>query len=113
MKNEKVQALLKKEKYNVYDLVDIMELRRKGLDSAYATAAFPVDYRISTSLDGEHFTNVGEGLFRAFAGEEIVRVEPSRARYVRLEVLSTAGSRLAREDLGEVNAKMALITIFG
>ena len=97
---------------NYAALVDVMELRAKGLKSDYAEASLPVDYRISTSLDGENFTTAREGLFRAFAGEEIVRFNPTDARYVRLEVLSTAGKRSGRAAFVNAPAKMALVTIF-
>ena len=97
---------------NYAALVDVMELRAKGLKSDYAEASLPVDYRISTSLDGENFTTAREGLFRAFAGEEIVRFNPTDARYVRLDVLSTTGKRSGRAAFVNAPAKMALITLF-
>ena len=97
---------------NYAPLCDIKELRAKGLKSDYAEASLPVDYRISASLDGKDYSVLREGVFRAFAGEEIVRFAPTSARYVRLEVLSTAGARVGREPYKDMPAKMALITLF-
>ena len=97
---------------NYASLCDIMELRKNGLKAEYAEAPLPVDYRISASLDGENYSLCREGVFRAFAGEEIVRFDPVNARYVKLEVLSTAGTRINRAPYKDMPAKMALITLF-
>ena len=97
---------------NYAPLCDIMELRAKGLKAEFAEAPLPVDYRISASLDGKSYSLCREGVFRAFAGEEIVRFAPISARYVKLEILSTAGSRVDRAPYKDMPAKMALITLF-
>ena len=97
---------------NYAALIDINEIRAKGIKSDCVEAAFPVDYRIATSVDGKNYTTVGEGIFRAFAGEEIVRFDPTDARFVRLEILSTTGSRSGRVGHADVPAKMALVTLF-
>ena len=83
-----------------------------GLVQGMMEAVFPVDYIISTSVDGEHFEKRAEGIFRAFTGEEIVRFEPCEARYVRLEVLSTTGKRLGRDAYKDVPLKIGELSLF-
>lgn len=68
------------------------ELRREGLISPIRIAALPSDFRLSTSEDGENYTLQYEGVFRVFGGEEFFRFPETRARYVKLEVLSGCGS---------------------
>ena len=75
-------------------------------------AAFPVDYRISTSTDGKNYTLADEGIFRTFSGEEIVKFEPRKARLVKLELLSTVGSRLGRAPYDKIPMKLAELTLF-
>lgn len=75
-------------------------------------AVFPVDYRISTSSDGKNYTLADEGIFRTFSGEEIVKFEPLEARYLKLELLSTVGSRLGRAPYDKIPMKLAEITLF-
>ena len=75
-------------------------------------AVFPADYVISASVDGVNFEKCAEGVFRTFAGEEIVRFEPREARYVRLDVLSTTGVRLGREAYVNIPVKIAEISLF-
>jgi len=83
-----------------------------GVMLAHAEAVFPVDYVISTSLDGEIFEVAAEGLFRTFAGEEIVRFEKRDARYVKLTVKATAGKRLGRTAYAEIPMKIAELSLF-
>ena len=83
-----------------------------GLVQGEMEAAFPVDYIISTSKDGVNFEKCAEGIFRTFTGEEIVRFAPREARYVRLEALSTTGSRLGRVPYDKVPLKIAEISLF-
>lgn len=83
-----------------------------GLVQGMMEAPFPVDYRISASVDGVNFETCAEGIFRTFTGEEIVRFESREARYVRLEVFSTTGSRLGRAPYDKTPLKMAEISLF-
>ena len=46
------------------------------------------------------------------AGEEIVRFEPTDARFIRLKVLSTTGSHLGRGKLATLPARLSGITLF-
>ena len=93
-------------------LLDIQKLRAEGIPTALAASSFPVDYKISVSSDGEEFKTVAEGLFRAFAGEDIVRFDTESARYVRLDVLSTTGSRYGKAPYSEAPLKIAEISLF-
>ena len=55
-------------------------------------AALPSAFRLSTSEDGENYSLQYDGVFRVFGGEEFFRFPETRARYVKLEVLSGCGS---------------------
>lgn len=82
-------------------------LERKAM---HMYARFAADYVYSVSRDGEYYEKVAEGAFREYCGEQIVRIEPTQARYVRLSILNTSGvgsrkPRYANEPLmiGELN----------
>ncbi len=92
--------------------LDIEEIRAKGIGVEEVEASFPVDYVISASLDGVNYEVCDEGLFRTFAGEEIVRFEKREARFVKLDILSTAGTRLGREAYMNAPIKIAEISLF-
>ena len=49
------------------------------------------DYVFSVSTDGECYSKVAEGSFREYCGEQIVRIKPVAARYIRLSILNTSG----------------------
>ena len=59
-------------------------------------AKFPRRYRVSTSLDGENYEMRCEGGIRTYGHEEMITFEEVRARYVKLEVLSTVGIEYGR-----------------
>ena len=50
------------------------------------------DYEYSVSVDNIHYEIVSRGMYREFGGEQILRIKPVEARWVRLNVLSTTGS---------------------
>lgn len=76
-------------------------------------AQFPVDYRVSTSTDGVTYTERADGLFRIFGGEEIITFEEHEARYVKLEILSSAGRASELKDYADAKLTMAELTVFG
>jgi len=73
---------------------------------------FPSKYRISVSLDGESYRPVAQGLFRVFGGEETIRFESVKARYLRLEILSTVGKEWEREESAAATLTLAEITLW-
>jgi len=75
-------------------------------------AQFPVDYRISTSTDGVTYEPCAEGLFRIFGGEEVIRFAEHTARYVKLEVLSTAGRASDYPQHADAKVAMAELTVY-
>ena len=75
-------------------------------------AIFPVSYRIYSSLDGESYELCDEGVFRTFSGEEIVRFASRVARFVKIELLDTTGSRLGRAPYDKIPMKIAELTLF-
>lgn len=77
-----------------------------------ALKKLPIKYRISTSNDGENFNRVASGSFRIFGWEETVRFPKTKARYLRLEILSTAGKEWEREEFQDSNLAIAEITLW-
>lgn len=83
-----------------------------GLKSPELMARFARDFVISSSLDGENYKLVREGLFRNFGGEEIIRFEPTRARFIRLSVLNTVGKCSNWRAYADAPLEIGEITLF-
>lgn len=71
-------------------------IRRKLMKDWYGgtppvLAEFPSLFRISTSLDGISYEYAAEGQFRIFGSEEIIEFPERKARFVKLEILSSVG----------------------
>ena len=75
-------------------------------------AELPFRYRISTSVDGVAFENKAEGVFRNCSGEEIVRLPKHKARWIRLEILSTAGYNSRRKEFMSAPVTLGEITVY-
>ena len=87
-------------------------VKKAGLVSQFLIAEFPSAYRLSTSVDGEHYTVQKEAHFRIFGGEETIRFPETPARYVRLEILSSCGVASARKDFANAHIAMAELTVW-
>jgi polygalacturonase len=61
-------------------------------------------------IDGVEFSKKAEGIFRVFGGEEIIRMKPHRARYIRLEILSTTGKASMRKNFMDAALVLAELT---
>jgi hypothetical protein len=85
-------------------------LKEEGVEPCWKIAEFPSRYRVSTSSDGEAFVKRAEGNFRIYGGEEIIRFTNCRARYIRLEILSTVGRFSERKDFFDCPVAMAELT---
>ncbi len=83
----------------------------KGKEDA-VIGKFPSKYRISVSRDNESFQRVALGHFRIFGGEETIRFAKQKARYVRLEILSTAGKEWGRKETEKGPLAIAEITLW-
>ena len=73
---------------------------------------YPSKYRISVSCDGESFKPVAAGYFRVFGWEETVRFAKQKARYLRLEILSSVGKEWGREDTADGTLTVAELTLW-
>ncbi len=69
-------------------------------------------YRISVSSDNQNFKRVAMGHFRIFGAEETIRFGKQKARYVRLEIFSTAGKEWGRKESENAPLAMAEITLW-
>ena len=91
--------------------VDRFVVAQKGT-SGLVLGEFPSEFRISVSDDGEHFRRVASGIFRIFGSEETIRFEKTKARFLRLELLSTVGKAWGRDGLTEVPLTVGEITLW-
>ena len=73
---------------------------------------FPARYVLSVSLDNEEFKEVSRGRFRVFSAEEMLRINPTTARYIKLEILSTVGKDCEREKFANAPIAIAELTPF-
>jgi len=65
---------------------------------------------ICTSLDGMEFSKKAEGWFRTFGAEEVIRLENHRARFIRLEILSTIGRNSHRPSFADAAVAIGELT---
>lgn len=92
--------------------VDNSILRNERARSVDKLKMFPSRYRISVSVDGKNYIEVKKGIFRIFGGEEFVRFKSQKARYLRLEILSTIGKSFGRKEFLDANLGIAEITLW-
>ena len=83
-----------------------------GIAQGVLEGVFAADFVISTSVDGKEYSQVAKGVFRSFAGEEIIRFSPHTARYVKFEVLSTTGKKLGRAPFDTLPLKLCELSLF-
>ncbi len=74
------------------------------------TRQFPSKYRLSVSEDGECFNVVKEAIFRSFGGEEMLDFPTQKARYLRLEILSTVGKESGFAEFYDAKITLAELT---
>lgn len=91
--------------------VDKYVMEKKGT-AGLTVGEFPCEYRISVSDDGESFRRVAAGIFRVFGSEETVRFQKTKARFVRLELLSTVGKAWGSDGLTETPLTVGEITLW-
>jgi hypothetical protein len=88
------------------------QMKEVDIQPKHYLAEFPCHFAISTSLDGENFTPCAEGVFRMSGKEEIIRFACRKARYIRLEILSTVGKNSHRKEFENALVTMAELTPF-
>ena len=93
-------------------LVSAHELKDEGKIPPWYFCELPHLFRLSTSVDGEEYTVQKEGGFRDFAYEEIVRFPETRARFVKLEILTTVGKDYEKKDFALSHVAIAELTVW-
>ena len=90
------------------------EIIAEGWIAPHRIAFLPSRYRLSTSLDGTAFSVQKEGRFRVFGAEEFITFSPTRARFIKLEILSTVGKESRRQNPSFADAlvDMAELTVW-
>jgi len=86
--------------------------KRMGVDATDFIAQFPSVYEIHTSNDGVNFEKKATGKFLVFGGEEIKRFEEHTARYVRLDILSTAGKESGSKASADAKVAIGELTLY-
>ena len=86
--------------------------KRAELSVAHIVGGFTSEYRISTSPDGVNYIPCAEGAIREYSGEEIIPFERHRARYVKFEVLTTAGQNSGRSERMDDKIVLAELSLF-
>ena len=74
--------------------------------------SIPCRIAIYTSADGVHFEKRTDACCRIFADEEIYRFAPTKARFVRFDILETVGSFSGNPDYLDAKAAIGNLTIF-
>lgn len=88
-------------------------MKQQCLMPGFKYASFPSRYRVSTSLDGVHYTKVAEGRIRIFGSEEMICFPEHIARFVRFEILSTVGKESKKPLFRSAHPSVAILTVFG
>ena len=73
---------------------------------------FPVEYTVSTSLDGEHYNLCDEGIFRCYGSEEIISFESRDARYVRLTIHSNVATYKGIPEFADRGLAIGELTLY-
>ena len=95
-----------------HPLLEAGKLKAAGIPSPEALSHLAYEYRVSTSTDGETFTEKASGVFRIFGAESVIRFTRHDARFLRLEILSTVGANSCLAAYREANIAVAELTVF-
>lgn len=75
-------------------------------------STLPTSFEIYTSVDGNNYEKRTDGICRMFGGENIFTFEPTKAKYVRFDILSTVGHDAVPHLWGDAKCSVANITLF-
>lgn len=88
------------------------ELRAAGIDPRNIVAGFVSKYKLSLSLDGKEWKVVKRGKIRMYSGEENICFDTQSARYIKFEVISTAGKESDLEKYKDNPIIIAELSVF-
>ena len=88
------------------------EIKAEGLIPPDKNCEFPAQYVLSASVDNENFKVVSQGRFRVFSAEEMLRINPTTARYLKLESLTTVGKDCQRPNFADAKIVIGELTPF-
>ncbi len=74
--------------------------------------SIPAEIEIYTSADGITFEKKAYAYCRVFADENIIRFDPTDARYVRFDVLTTVGAYSGKAEYADAKAAIGNLTVF-
>ena len=86
------------------------QIPERGESGGYAH--YISDYEYSVSVDNVRYEKVASGMYREFGGEQIVRITPVEARWVRLKVLSTTGSASRKPGYTDKEVRIGELDIY-
>lgn len=82
----------------------------RGENGGYAHYVSDYEYYVST--DNINYEKVCAGMYREFGGEQIIRINPVKARWVRLNVLSTTGSASRKPGYTDKELRIGELDIY-
>lgn len=88
------------------------EIKAEGLIPPDKNCEFPAQYVLSASVDNKEFKVVSQGRFRVFSAEEMLRINPTTARYLKLEILTTVGKDCQRPQFADAKVVLGELTPF-
>ena len=86
------------------------QIPERGISGGYAH--YISDYEYYVSVDDIHYEKVASGMYREFGGEQLVRIKPVEARWVRLNVLSTTGSASRKPGYTDAEVHIGELDIY-
>jgi len=89
------------------------QLKPLGIPDSEVIRRFVSRFRLSSSTDGQNYTVVLNGVMRNFGGEEILRFDGHKARYLKFEALSNVGMESRLEKHISDSTAISLITVYG
>ena len=95
-----------------HTMLDVKAMRAIGEKQSRRIAEFPVRYCLETGMTPQTMTPRAEGVFRVFGEEEMIYMPAHTARFVRLRILSNAGSESGRPDYRQGRTSLAELTVF-
>ena len=76
------------------------------------SSTLPTSIAVYASVDGKTYEKCTDGICRMFGGENIFTFEPTKAKYVRFDILSTVGHDAVPHLWGDAKCSVANLTLF-
>ena len=88
------------------------EIKANGINLYEKICGFVSRYSVYTSKDNKDFYKAAEGVIRSFGKEEVIRFEPTEARYIKFVAHSTVGKECGRKAYENSKLHIAELAVF-